>query len=93
MQNYYLFKRGAYIIKNGKIHVNIDKVLPAAKEMLAEIVRVQINDDFIKCEKYVLDNFIWTDEMEIIGKKLQIEDKELNGILETQLADKLLAEN
>ena len=31
--------------------------------------------------------------MEIIGKKLQIEDKELNGILETQLADKLLAEN
>ena len=58
MQNYYLFKRGAYEIKDGKIHVNIDKVVPAANEMLAEIVRVQIDDDFAKGEKYVMDNFV-----------------------------------
>jgi len=93
MQNYYLFKRGAYEIKDGKIHVNIDKVVPAANEMLAEIVRVQIDDDFTKGEKYVLDNFVWTDEMQLIGEKLQKISKELNGKLETQLADKLLAEN
>ena len=93
MQNYYLFKRGAYEIKDGKIHVNIDKVVPAANEMLAEIVRVQIDDDFAKGEKYVLDNFVWTDEMQLIGEKLQKISKELNGKLETQLADKLLAEN
>ena len=93
MQNYYLFKRGAYDIKDGKIHVNIDKVVPAANEMLAEIVRVQIDDDFAKGEKYVMDNFVWTDEMQLIGEKLQIISKELNGRLETELADKLLAEN
>jgi hypothetical protein len=93
MQNYYLFKRGAYEIKDGKIHVNVDKVVPAANEMLAEIVRVQIDDDFAKGEKYVLDNFVWTDEMQLIGEKLQKISKELNGKLETQLADKLLAEN
>ena len=93
MQNYYLFKRGAYDIKDGKIHVNVDKVVPAANEMLAEIVRVQIDDDFAKGEKYVMDYFVWTDEMQLIGEKLQKVSKELNGRLETPLADKLLAEN
>ena len=93
MQNYYLFKRGAYVIKDGKIHVNIDKVVPAANEMLAEIVRVQIDDDIIKAEKYVTDNFVWTDEMQLIGEKLQKVSKELNGRLENELADKLLADN
>ena len=93
MQNYYLFKRGAYDIIDGKIHVNIDKAVPAANEMLAEIIRVQIDDDINKAEKYVTDNFVWTDEMQLIGDKLQKENKELNGKLETELADKLLAEN
>ena len=93
MQNYYLYKRGAYEIKDGKIHVNIDKVVPASNEMLAEIIRVQIDDDYAKGEKYVLDNFVWTDEMQIIGEKLQKVNKELNGRLENELADKLLADN
>ena len=92
MQNYYLFKRGAYEVKDGKIHVNIDKVVPAALEMLAEIVRVQIDDDITKAEKYVMDNFVWTDEMQLIGEKLQKVSKELNGRLENELADKLLSE-
>ena len=73
--------------------MNIDKVVPAAYEMLSEIIRVQLDDDFSKGEKYVLDNFVWTDEMQLIGDKLQKVNKELNGQLETELADKLLAEN
>ena len=92
MQNYYLFKRGAYDIKDGKVHVNIDKVVPAANEMLKEIIRVQIDDDITKAEKYVMDNFVWTDEMQLIGDELQKVNKELNGRLETELADKLLSE-
>ena len=93
MQNYYLFKRGAYDIIDGKIHVNFDKVVKAANEMLAEIIRVQLDDDINKAEKYVTENFVWTEEMQLIGDKLQKENKELNGKLEHELADKLLAEN
>lgn len=89
MQNKYFAERGAYEIIDGKIHVNIDKVVPIAKEMLAEIVRIQIDEDFDKAEKYVKDNFIWTKNMEIIAKKLQKVSKALNGKLETKLADKL----
>ncbi len=92
MQNKYFAERGAYDIIDGKIHVNIDKVVPIAKEMLAEIVRIQIEGDFDKAEKYVLDNFIWTDNMELIGQKLQKINKTLNGRTESELAEKLLNE-
>ena len=89
MQNKYFEERGVYDIVDGKIHVNLDKVVPAAKEMLAEIVRIQIDGDFEKAEKYVNDNFVWTEKMDIIAQKLQEIDKNLNGRLETKLADEL----
>lgn len=91
MQNKYFAERGGYnITPDGKIHINIDKVIPIAKEMLAEIIRIQIDGDFNKAEKYVMDNFIWTDNMELIAQKLQKVNKALNGTLETELADSLL---
>jgi hypothetical protein len=92
MQIKYFADRGGYeITKDGKIHVNIEKVVPIAKEMLSEIIRIQIDGDFNKAEKYVNDNFVWTDNMELIGHKIQKVSKTLNGTLETELADKLLA--
>ena len=51
---------------------------------------MQSMGDFEKAEKYVLDNFVWTDNMELIGQKLQKISKTLNGRLETKLADMLL---
>lgn len=92
MQNKYFAERGGYTITpEGKIHVNIDKVISIAKEMLAEIIRIQIDGDFNKAEKYVNDNFIWTDNMELIAQKLQKVSKALNGTLETELANRLLS--
>ena len=93
MQNYFLHKEGAYILdEDNKIHVNIDKVVPAAKKMLETIIQVQMSGDFSVGEKYVLDNFVWTDEMEIISKKLKEINKTLNGRVISTLADKLLNE-
>lgn len=91
MQNKYFSERGAYdITPEGKIHVNIEKVVPIAKEMLAEIVRIQIDGDFNKAEQYVLNNFVWTDNMELISKKLQKINKTLNGTVEQKLAEELI---
>lgn len=90
MQNKYFADRGAYVIIDGKIHVNIDKVVPIAKEMLSEIIRIQIDGDFDKAEKYVLNNFVWTDNMELIAQKLQKVSKYLNGRTESPLAKLLL---
>ena len=91
MQTKYFMENGAIeLTQNGKIHVNIDKMIPTAKKMLAEIVRVQIDADFKKAEDYVLSNFIWTDEMETISQKLKEVDKTLNGRTESPLAQMLL---
>ncbi len=91
MQNYFMFKHNAYVLNSdNKIHVNIDNVVPAAKMMLDEIIKVQMSKDFTKGENYVLSNFIWTDEMEIISKKLKEVSKTLNGKVVSELAEELL---
>ena len=90
MQNYYFIKKKAIkISSDGVLTVKIDKMVPTAKKMLAEIIKVQMSGKFAKGEKYVLDNFIWTDEMEIMSQKLKKISKRLNGKTEQKLADKL----
>ena len=94
MQNYYLFKKDAYsITQDGKIHVNIENVVGAAYDMLKEIIRVQIDDKFENAEKYIKDYFVWTNEMKIIGDKLQTLSSTLNSRVENELADKILSES
>lgn len=91
MQNYFLFNEGAYeLTSDNKIHVNIDKVVPAAGKMLDAIIKVQMSGDFSAGEKYVNDNFIWTENMEIIANKLKEINKTLNGRVISTLADELL---
>jgi len=60
--------------------------------MLEEIIQIQLSGDFATGEKYVLDNFVWTDEMETLAQNIKKVSKTLNGKVESPLADKLLAE-
>ncbi len=91
MQNYYFIKEGAIkISKDGILDVKIEKMVPTAKKMLEEIIRVQLSGDFATAEKYVLDNFIWTKEMEKMAENIKSVSKTLNGKVESPLADELL---
>ena len=93
MQNYYFFKKKAYkITENGQIYVNIDNVVPAAKEMLKEIIQVQLNNTFTEGELYINKYFKWTKEMDIIANKLKKLETILNYKIENKLADKLLSQ-
>ena len=56
---------------------------------LSEIVKIQLEGNFKNGEKYVLDNFVWTNEMEKVSEKLKKISKRLNGTTEQKLADKL----
>lgn len=89
---YFLENKAVWLDEEGHLQIDMDKMVPTAQKMLSEIIRVQLSKDFVTGEKYVLDNFVWTDEMEIISKKLREIDKALNGILKTPLADKLAEE-
>mgnify|MGYP000507697686 FL=1 len=91
MQNYYFIKEGAMEISpEGILNVDIEKMVPTARQMLEEIIQVQMKGDFSKGEKYVLDNFVWTPEMETMAQNIKKVSKTLNGKVESPLADKLL---
>ncbi len=93
MQNYYFIKNKAIkISKDGILSINIDKMTKTAYKMLKEIINVQMSGDFKKGEKYVLDNFVWTNEMETMSQKLKKISKRLNGTTVQTLADKLFEE-
>ena len=93
MQNYYFIKEGAITIsKDGVLDINIEKIIPTAQKMLKEIIQVQIESDFDKGEKHVLQNFVWTNEMETMAKNIKKVSKTLNGRVEEPLADKLITE-
>jgi len=93
MQNYYFIQNGAMTIsQDGVLSLNIDMMVYVARQMLAEIVKIQMAGDFAAGEKYVLENFIWTPEMEIMSQKLKKLSKRLNGRTVQNLADKLFLE-
>lgn len=91
MQTYYLIKNDAVSVdEKGIIHINEEKIVPTARKMLEEIIDIQLSGDFAKGEKFVLDNFVWTDGMEKIAQKLKKINKTLNGQVEAKLAKHLL---
>ena len=91
MQNYYFIKEGAITISpEGILDVDMEKMVPTAKKMLEEIIRVQLSGDFATGEKYVLDNFVWTPEMDKMAENIKSVSKTLNGKVESPLADELL---
>ena len=87
MQLYHFLKTGAFAIKNGVITINYEKVVPAAAEMLKKIIEVQISGSFEKGEQYVLENFIWSDEIEKLAAKMRKVNKTLNGTVKEELAN------
>lgn len=90
MQGKYFLDAGAIkISEDGFISIDFDKMIPTARKMLEEIIRVQISRDFASGEKFVLDNFIWTSGMEVVAQKIKSISKTLNGRVEATLADQL----
>lgn len=91
MQMNYLIKEGAVNIdEKGIVSLEMNKVVPAARKMLEEIIDVQLSKSFEKGEKFVLDNFVWSEGMEKIAQKLKQINKTLNGQVKAPLAKHLL---
>jgi len=93
MQANYFMKEGAIDVnKEGKIEVNLEKMVPTAKKMLTEIIEVQLSGDIKKAEAFVNKNFEWGEKNETIANKLKEVNKTLNGVVESPLADELTKE-
>ena len=91
MENYYIYKNEGYEIIDGKIHIYIDKIVDIAKQMLADMVRIQLDNNYDKVKAYVEQYFQWTEGMQIIAeKKSSVSNPMIMATIETELADELL---
>lgn len=90
MQANYFMKEGAIDVnKDGKIEINLEKMIPTAKKMLEDTIKVQLSGDMKVAENYINDNFQWGEKNETIANKLKEVNKTLNGVVESPLADEL----
>ena len=88
MQCKYLEENGVYkFTKDGKLHIDTDKVVPTCKKMLEDVIRIQIDGDMDAAAKFVDRYFVWTNNMEQVAQYIQKHSKALNGRVETPLAD------
>lgn len=93
MQANYFMKEGAIDVnKDGKIEINLEKMIPTAKKMLEDTIKVQLSGDMKVAENYINDNFQWGEKNETIANKLKEVNKTLNGVVESPLADELTKE-
>ena len=90
MQMYHFIKEGAVSVKDAVLHIDYDKVIPAARKMLEMIIDIQISNSFEKGEKYVQEYFNWTDDLEALAAKMRKVNKSLNGTVKEPLANSLL---
>ena len=77
---------------DGKVYVNVNRVVPAAKKMLNEIIKIQMNNDYDAAEEYVNKYFVWTPAMEYVAQQIQKSSKLLNGTVKAPFADTLKAD-
>lgn len=91
LQHNYFIQHGAVeVTKDGKMKIDYDKVVECAREMLENAVRIQLDKNPLKAEKYINDNAVWSSELEKLAQNLKAADKRLNSYVTMPLADKLV---
>lgn len=81
---------GLKVSKDGIINIDFDKMVSGARKMLEQVIRIQIDKKHEDGEKFVKENFKWSNASKRVAKKLKIIDKYKNGRTINMLAEQLL---
>lgn len=76
--------------KQGKLKFDFSKIKKTAKDMLAEVIRLQIDGDIKAAREYVQKWFVWSDEIDGVAEVIKKFSKKLNGYLISEFYEKLL---
>lgn len=76
-----------------KMHFDFEKIKALTKTMMAEVVKLQIDGDVKKAEKYIEKWFVWSEEIEKIANVIRSYNKYLNGYVDDSLAQEFLNPN
>ena len=74
----------------GKLIFDFEKVIEVSKQMMNEVIKIQIEKNLQKAEKYIEKWFIWTENQEKVAEIIKKYSKKLNGYLDKPLADTIL---
>ncbi len=78
---------------DGRLRFDFEKVKTTTKQILAEVVRLQINQNVADAGSYVDKWFVWSDKISAVAEIIKKHSKMLNGYLITPLADEFLNPN
>lgn len=90
--NRLLSEKAIVLNDENKLYFDFDKIKSVTKEMMSEVVRIQIDDDFQKAKAYVEKWFVWSDDISKIAEIIKTYSKTLNGYIEAPLAEEFLAQ-
>ena len=76
-----------------KLEFDFAKVKSVAKQMMSEVVRLQLDSSVAKAKDYIDKWFVWDSNIQTIADIINKHSKKLNGYLLTPLADLMLQEN
>ena len=76
--------------EQGKLIFDFEKIKQTTKQMMKEVIRLQIDGDVLMAKDYVEKWFAWTEEIDNVSKIIQNYSKKLNGYLTMSLYDKIL---
>jgi len=86
----YMRENGAIEFEvNGKLKVNMDKMVPVAKSMLTEIIKLQLDGNVDNAKAFFDKWFVWTPEQEYASKILKSMKPKIYKKLNQTLANEI----
>ena len=91
--NRLLTEKAIIINDENKLYFDFEKIKNTTKEMMKEVVRIQIDNKFANAKQYVEKWFVWSDEINKVAEIIKSQSKMLNGYIDAPLAYEFLNEN
>ncbi|MFA6860137.1 MAG: hypothetical protein WCR30_01960 [Clostridia bacterium] len=77
--------------EKAQISVDFKKAIEVSKDMMKEIVELQLSKSSEKAKAYVEKYFVWTEKLERVAKVIRENSKILNGTINEPLKDYLIS--
>ena len=88
--NYFVENNAVKISDDGIISVDLEKMVPTAKKMLEEVIKIQLSRNPDEAKAFIDKYFVWNEKLEKVAENISKIDDTLHIKLNTPLADYLL---
>lgn len=90
MQHNMLFENGAIKLDNaGRLVIDFNRVTERGYKMLSDAIDVQLSGDPDMARRYIEKYAVWSPQLQTLGAKLSVADKQRNSYITEPLADKI----